>query len=41
MSTTMTHYIDGIIGFSIHGKVDFSKKKDNTTFGYSLSFGTG
>ena len=41
MTTTMTHFIDNIMGFSVHGKVDFAKKRDNTAFGFSLSFGTG
>jgi len=41
MTTTLTHFIDNIIGLSVHGKVDFAKKKDNAIFGVSLSFGSG
>jgi hypothetical protein len=40
-STTLTHYIDNVIGFSLHGKVDFAKKNNNSCFGFSLTFGTG
>ncbi len=39
MCTTMTHYIDNIIGLSIHGRIDFAKHRDNTVFGFSISFG--
>ncbi len=39
LCTTITHYIDNIIGLSVHGKVDFAKRANNTAFGFSISFG--
>jgi len=36
LTTVLKHNIYGTMELALHGKVDFSKKRDNSVFGISL-----